>query len=322
MNWIDKPSYVKYHESATFYFYSDGDLRFDVLLTCPHSELGHDFIEFDYPIFAELIKLDKVAFEQFLEIECDFGTRELAKEIAKFLYNKFNLKTLIIEPSFPRSILDAGRLYPNCLRNVIDYNQHPKLKAELLKLYDRYMEHLCHAVAIAKSYNAVSIDLHTMSTYSPNIIQERYAEAIIETPDTLEEYIRLFRDSHKEGELRLTELFTGDHRNGIFANQELLDALAKQFHDQGVEIQYDKPYILAEHLVAHYLVCELGTVCIDLPKDFLSKKVTSDTDYDLAKLEIDEVKLNQMTAIFSKAIYDAHMQLKEKRRGEICLQQK
>lgn len=44
----------------------------------------------------------------------------------------------------------------------------------------------------------------------------------------------------------------------------------------GIDIQYDKPYILAEHLVAHYLVCELETVCIDIPKDLISKVTTDD----------------------------------------------
>jgi len=306
------PSYVKYHESATFSYYSGDDLRFDVIITCPHSERGDKFLEFDYPIIAELIKLDKEDFNKFLEIEYDFGTRDLSHTIAKVLYAKFGIRTLIIEPSFPRSILDAGRLYPNCLREIIDYSHHPKLKKELLDLFDRYMAHLCHAVAVAKSFNAISIDLHTMSTYSPNIIQDRYAEAITETPDNLLEYIRLFRDSHKDGEKRLTEFFTGDHRNEIFANQDLLNTLTSHFENAGISIQYDKPYILAEHLVAHYLVSELSTVCVDLPKDFLSKQTTEHENYDLAKLDIDEDKLTFMANIFANSIFDAHKLLKDK----------
>ena len=307
------PSHVKYHESATFSYYSDESLAFDVMITCPHAERGDKFIEFDYPIIAELVKLSKDDFDKFLGIEYDFGSHSLAHAIAKELHQKLGLKTLIIEPSFPRSILDAGRLYPNCIRNIIDYNQHPKLKEELLKLFDRYMAHLVNAVAMAKRYDAISIDLHTMSTYSPNVIQERYAEAITETPDNLEEYIRLFRDSHKEGEKRLTEFFTGDHRNGIFANHKLLETLSKHFAKANIEKQYDKPYILAEHLVAHYLVCELATVCVDLPKDLLSVKTTDNKiDYDLANLDIDKEKLGVMSKIFANAILDAHSLLNEK----------
>ena len=307
------PSHVKYHESATFSYYSGDDLKFDVMITCPHAERGDKFLEFDYPIIAELVKLDKADFNKFLAIEYDFGTHSLSHTIAKVLHTKFGIRTLIIEPSFPRSILDAGRLYPNCLRSIIDYSSHPVLKRALLDLYDRYMAHLCHAVAIAKSYGAISIDLHTMSTYSPNIIQERYAEAITETPSNLLEYIRLFRDSHKDGEKRLTEFFTGDHRNGIFANQSLLDKLTKHFESVNIPIQYDKPYILAEHLVAHYLVSELSTVCVDLPKDFLSKVTTENEDYDLANLDIDADKLDQMSNVFANSIYDAHQLLKDKK---------
>lgn len=49
-------------------------------------------------------------------------------------------------------------------------------------------------------------------------------------------------------------------------------------------MEYDKPYILTEHLVAHYLVCELETECIDIPKDLLSKTTTDDANYNIPYL--------------------------------------
>ncbi|QIW10861.1 hypothetical protein [Francisella sp. LA112445] len=308
MSKIAKPFYTKYYESATLYFYTDEDLRFDLVLTCPHAEIGSNFIEFDYPAIKQLIKLEKQAFDDFLAIEYDFGTYSLSHAIAQKLYCEYGLYTLIMEPTFPRSVLDAGRLYPNCIRNIIDYDQHLELKDSLIKLYDEYMEKLCHVVAVAKSYNAVSIDLHTMSSYSPNVIQERYSEAIIETPDTLEQYIDLYKKAHIEGEKRITELFTGDARNGIFASKMLLESLSRELEAIGIDIQYDKPYILAEHLVAHYLVCELETVCIDIPKDLISKVTTDDEEYDIANLEVDKNKLLTMAEAFAKAVADTRKQ--------------
>ena len=297
------PKYVKKNDSAILSYYTEENLKFDFLLTCPHSQVGKKFIENNYPEILKLVKLKKEDFYRYLKIECDFGTHQLAHKIAKKLKEKFNLNTLVIEPNFPRSVLDAGRLYPNCIRNIINYDEHSSLKERLTNLYNKYMEKLCHIVAIAKTYNAIGIDLHTMSTYSPNVVQYRYAEAIVETPETLNKYINLFLKSHLDGEKRETELFTGDHKNGIYANQKLLDNLSNEFKKQDIKIQYDKPYILAEHLVAHYLVSELGTVCIDLLKDFLSKKTTDDTDYDLSNLEIDENKLELMANIFANAVY-------------------
>ncbi|ASG68769.1 hypothetical protein fh0823_18730 [Francisella halioticida] len=303
MSKIAKPFYTKYYECATLYFYTDEDLRFDLVITCPHADLGSNFTEFDYPAIKQLVKLEKKDFDDFLSIEYDFGTYSLSHAIAQKLYSEYSLYTLIMEPTFPRSILDAGRLYPNCIRNIIDYDQHPKLKNSLVKLYDEYMQKLCHVVAVAKNYNAISIDLHTMSSYSPNVIQERYSEAIIETPETLDDYIDLYRKAHMEGEKRITELFTGDARNGIFASKELLGSLSCELEAMGIDIQYDKPYILAEHLVAHYLVCELETVCIDIPKDLLSKITTADNEkYDIANLEVDQKKLISMAEAFAKAI--------------------
>ncbi|API87519.1 hypothetical protein [Francisella uliginis] len=308
MSKIAKPFYTKYYECATLYFYTEENLRFDLVITCPHAELGNNFIEFDYPAIKQLVKLEKEDFYDFLSIEYDFGTYSLSHAIAQKLYSEYGLYTLIMEPTFPRSILDAGRLYPNCLRNIIDYDQHPELKKSLVKLYDEYMQKLCHVVAVAKSYNAMSIDLHTMSSYSPNVIQERYSEAIIETPETLNDYIDLYKKAHIEGEKRITELFTGDARNGIFASKELLESLSYELEAMGIDIQYDKPYILAEHLVAHYLVCELETVCIDIPKDLVSKITTDDEKYDIANLEVDQKKLISMAEAFAKAIASTRKQ--------------
>lgn len=299
-----KPFFTKHYESASMYFYTKDDLKFDLIITCPHAEIGKGFVEYDYPAISQLVKLDKEDFDDFLSIEYDFGTHSLSHAIAQKLYSKYNLSTLIVEPAFPRSIIDAGRLYPNCIRNIIDYDQHPELRESLVELYNQYMQQLCHVVAMAKNYGAISIDLHTMSSYSPNVIQERYAEAVIETPDTLKEYINLYKNAHKEGEKRVTELFTGDTRNGIFALKELLESLSGELQQANIDIVYDKPYILAEHLVAHYLVCELQTVCIDIPKDILSKTTTVDENYDIARLEIDRKKLDSVANIFAKAVAD------------------
>ncbi len=301
----DKLFYSKHYEFATLYFYTEEDFRFDLLITCPHAEIGTSFLEIDFPAISDLIGIDKQSLYEFLSIEYDFGTHELAQAIAQKLFAEYGVRTLILEPSFPRSILDAGRLYPNCLRNVIDYDNHEDIKNELLNIYNHYMAKLVHVTAVSKNYNALAIDLHTMSSYSPNIIQERYSEAIREEPDNLLEYIGYYKNSHKDGEKRKTELFTGDSRNGIFASKELLQSLTAEILTKRIPMDYDKPYVLAEHLVAHYLVCELNCVCIDIPKDLLSVTTTDDEGYDIANLAIDEEKVDSMADMFARAVSSA-----------------
>ena len=308
-----KPFYSKYYEAISLHFYTEENMKFDLLITCPHAELGNNFIEYDYPTIAKLVDLDRADFDDFLSLEYDFGTQPLSHAIAQKLYADYGVCTLVVEPTFPRSILDAGRLYPNCLRNIIDYKEYPELRKSLVELYEAYMEKLCHVVAVAKSYGALSIDLHTMSTYSPNVIQERYAEAISETPNNLLDYIQLYKRSHIDGDKRVTELFSGDARNGIFASTELLKSLYKGLQAKEIDVEFDKPYILAEHLVAHYLVCELGTVCIDIPKDLLSLITTQEDDYDIAKLEVDKAKLNDMAGIFADSVVNARKLLQLKK---------
>jgi hypothetical protein len=305
----DKPFYSKHYEFATLYFYTEADFRFDLLITCPHAEMGTSFLEIDFPAISDLISIDKQSLYEFLSIEHDFGTHELAQAIAQKLFKEYGVSTLILEPSFPRSILDAGRLYPNCLRNIIDYDNHKDIKNELLNVYNDYMAKLVHVTAVAKNYNALAIDLHTMSSYSPNIIQERYSEAIREEPDNLMEYIGYYKNSNKDFEKRKTELFTGDSRNGIFASKELLQSLTAEILARRIPMDYDKPYVLAEHLVAHYLVCELGCVCIDIPKDLLSVTTTDDEGYDIANLVIDEAKIDSVAGMFARAVSAAKLNI-------------
>ncbi|AJC48244.1 hypothetical protein IB642_01865 [Allofrancisella guangzhouensis] len=298
--------YTKYYDCATLYFYTKENLEFDLLITCPHAKLGTAFIEFDYPSIAKLVQLNAQDFADFMSIEYDFGAQPLSHAIAERLYNNYGLNTLVLEPSFPRSVLDANRLYPNCLRNIVDYNKHLDIKDSLVKLHNDYMAKLCHVVALAKSYNALSIELHTMSSYSPNVTKEYYSEAVKENPGNLLEYINLYRNSHKKGIKRVTELFTGDPDNEIFASKELLETLTLELQNKGIVVEYDRPYILAEHLVAHYLVCELNTVCVDIPKDLLSVTTTEDNDYNIAKLKVDQSKLALMAELFATAVVNAN----------------
>lgn len=80
-----------------------------------------------------------------------------------------------------------------------------------------------------KNYNALAIDLHTMSSYSPDVVQERYSEAISETPDNLLKIYKLIQNSHKDGEKRSIELFSGDARNGILHQQNFLRVYIEKF---------------------------------------------------------------------------------------------
>ena len=65
------------------YFYTQENLRFDVIITYSHAELGKSFVEFDFPGIGQLVKLSKDDFNDFLEIEYDFGTYSLSHAIAQ-----------------------------------------------------------------------------------------------------------------------------------------------------------------------------------------------------------------------------------------------
>ena len=107
-----RPFYSKYYEAISLHFYTEENMKFDLLITCPHAELGSDFVEFDYPAIGKLINLEEKELADFLAIEYDFGTHQLSHAIAEKLYRDYDVCTLVVEPTFPRSILDAGRTVP------------------------------------------------------------------------------------------------------------------------------------------------------------------------------------------------------------------
>lgn len=61
-----KPFYSKHYEDVSLSFYTKENLRFDLLITCPHAELGNDFIKFDYPSISRLVDLNEKDFDDFL----------------------------------------------------------------------------------------------------------------------------------------------------------------------------------------------------------------------------------------------------------------
>jgi hypothetical protein len=67
-------------------------------------------------------------------------------------------------------------------------------------------------------------------------------------------------------------------------------------------IEFDKPYIAAPHLIGSYLMEKTKAVCIDIPKDLISKHTTRDSEYNLANLDIDIEKLTRLAHTITKGI--------------------
>jgi hypothetical protein len=92
-----------------------------------------------------------------------------------------------------------------------------------------------------------------------------------------------------------------------------LKSLYRRLQYNGIGVEFDKPYILAEHLVAHYLVCKSGNVCINIPKDLLLVVTTRDVGYDISRLEVDRIKLNGIAEVFASSVVNARKLLQSKK---------
>ncbi len=291
---------IKQSEYLKLSYYGDPN-KYQLMITCPHAYLGTEFLE-KFPELQKHIKLPPTALQKFLAIEQDFGTEELGEQLGRFCAEEYGISTLVVQPLFPRSILDAGRLEPNNIRNIIDYTKAPHLHEQFLEIHADYIRTLKQLVAQLNTNSGIALDLHTMSSFSPsNAGDTAYSEAINETPDTLLEYIESYKASHLNGWHREVELFSGDAKNNIFADQSFIDAVCRNLSELDIPVEFDSPYVVAPHLTGYYLLQNARTVCIDIPKNLVSKESTQDDNYSLANLSIDQQKLDQMTQALASA---------------------
>ena len=143
-----------------------------------------------------------------------------------------------------------------------------------------------------------------MSSYSPvsRTEGETYSEALIESPESLLNYIQSYETCHIFGRPRYIEIFTGDWKRKITAYYPLLMSIYEQLLLSNYPIEFDKPYIAAPHLIGSYLMEKTKAVCIDIPKDLISKHTTRDSEYNLANLDIDIEKLTRLAHTITKGI--------------------
>ena len=291
---------IKQSEFLKLSYYGD-TTNYKLMICCPHAYEGGAFLE-KFPQIRKQIKLSDANFSRYLAIEQDFATEELGELVASICAEKFKLPTLVIQPLFPRSIIDAGRFYPHNLRNILEYESLPELKQTLLDIHSDYIATLKSLVRTLNDHNGIALDLHTMSPYSPLSSPETvYSEALEETPDSLSEYIAAYKTSHINGYRREVELFTGEPSRQIYAYQPFIDAVYKNFTELGIKVDFDTPYVVAPHLVGCYFLQNAKTVCVDIPKDLISTKTTIDKDYSLANLTIDTQKLDMVAHVLASA---------------------
>ncbi|MFZ9035140.1 MAG: hypothetical protein ACO2ZM_03355 [Francisellaceae bacterium] len=264
------------------------------MIVCPHASMGLPFLN-RFPEIYTAIKVPIMQFMRYLSVEQDFGSGELAHNIARFLHENFQINTLIVEPQMPRAILDPGRIYPHCIRNIIEFQQYPKLYENLRRVHQHYISRLNHLIELLNSRRGILLDLHTMSPFSPeHTKEESYTEAMLETPSTLGRYTEIYLVAHRNGIKRDIQFLTGDPDHHVYADPVFLANMTNQFSKNGYQIAYDRPYRIASHLMGFQLMKKTRAASIDIPKHYLSTKDSHDPEFDLSNLIIDDQKIQKI----------------------------
>jgi len=281
--------------------YGDID-KVESLIVCPHAHRGLDFLD-DFPEIKKRLNVDYSIFQKYLTIEHDIGTAPLAKEIARHNFEENSVNTIVFEALVPRAIIDTGRRYPQCLRHIINYNEdlYPERDA-LLDAHLKYKVRLFKLIKKINKNNGVALDLHTMAPFCPKNSNVNTSEAILVSPDNIEEYTDLYLNSHKEGKKRYIQMLTGIKNSTISADKDLTYNIANNFKKEGYIVNFDTPYVVSPHLMGYKMMLNTNVACLEVPKVLISKQQTSDHDFELDKIEISSDKLSKIAKIISNAI--------------------
>lgn len=273
----------------------------DVVIWCPHDADYHVFLQKNKDILQALtVKHSFSLLERYLAIERDVGSLMLAQQIAKNIYEiNNNLAIKVIAATLPRGIIDQGRI-ADCSRRNIFSNRMPFIDEQLIKAHQESLALLIKNFAELKP-EGVFIDLHTMAPFNPKVKPATSTEYIIESHDNLAEYIDYYCDIRYRGPIRSIDLIISDQQGKQFADPTIVKLLSKMLQKTNIQFAYNAPFSTGEHLIALGLMKKHRGITVDVPKHFISNQDVDDINFDLAKIEINQEKVNYIATAIAQA---------------------
>lgn len=278
-------------------FYGNPKASLKVLLVVPHGASGFEVF---FKRFPEILDHPEIrdlngAFERFLAIEQDRGSSELSHSIARHLEKLVpDLGIRVTELSYPRGILDGGRIVSHCLRPFLPNSLAGALNGAFIRIHEESVRTVLQQVKEVSDSGGCTLDIHTMASYSPTESLEKY-----NAWDHLVSYTRAFDQASQSGTLRSFDMITADGHGEEIAcsllRQNLKSALEKEF-----DLAFNDPYAAMKHFMMNVYMCQGPGIALDLPKHLLTTE--SPNQLDLATFKLCWSKLNKTGLLIAHGV--------------------
>ncbi|QQS59066.1 hypothetical protein IPN35_05785 [Candidatus Peregrinibacteria bacterium] len=278
------------------FFFGDPSVPLDIVLNCPHGCRDIVFLEAFPQIKNAFSHIPEEIFQTYLELEYDFGARDLAFSVATELSHKRNVAVTRVH--YHRGIVDANRTEAFAVRNIFDRERFPEVDM-LLKKISRDTE--AAIIAFLQQHlspNGFFYDNHTMWPTSQYISPREH-----EKPDTLEKYIGALLETENQKKVRSVNMITSDENNVCIADEIRSNIFANTLQEYGYPVDFNTPYRLfpQQHLGARYLSLFSG-VAVDIPRPFLGNP----DEKNIAQWNIDETKMKRLIPAVSEGLLLAY----------------
>lgn len=248
---------------------NDEHRKSDVCLIVQHDGQGDNIFQ----RFKELpgaIAVGAGTFKEYLQLEQDTGSTELAVEISDLL-RKQGVIAEVVKANIPRGLIDPNAPSSRTVRNVLQRDKRGVLLSKIMVSHAIIMDGIRQRIK-ALAPNGLVIDLHTMA--SCDIPAN---ERVWETPANLRDYISSFefKPDSKRRVINVATSIAGDPikdggnwPNTVIANKPLTLAIQTSLSEQGYEWHENYPnFIEKDRRSAEYI--EGKGVTIHVPKYLL-----------------------------------------------------
>lgn len=233
-------------------------LKADIIILCQHGYSGKEFADNFPHFFLPLNKYQSKTVSYFLEIEHDYGARDVAFEIANILHKQLNL--IVITVNCDRAIMDANRTEEHCITPFI-LNSLSETNINEIKLLNIFVRETILSI-LKENFNPEGyiLDIHSMWPFNINIEYENISD--------INEFISKFLSPSNQGARREINFITHNANGKYIANEYLSLAIEKELKKK-YHVKYNDPFYMLPIRSNYTYFTTFNGIAIDIPRNIL-----------------------------------------------------
>lgn len=247
--------------------------------------------------------------DRYIEVNRDVGSGVLAHFSAMEATRISNdLRFLVVEALVPREIIDPNRISECAVRNVLNPEGSQEVVGLLLRIHEKIVNFINEILYRLLHNKGVFVDVHTMSPFSP----ENYND---EEAGNLKEFIDLWTNpARQKPERRAIDLITEIPGERLISNPVLIRNFSAGLAGAGIKKKENDPYprpgYPARKVLSTLRLLDIPGLAVDVTKDTLSKAKVDDPDWDLGRIKLDSLKVQNLAKIFAAAVVESLQEIR------------